>query len=55
MGFVKGVFCKINHFIVNFAGDLFINAVVDTARHIFIRIAVNKIFPLFFHNGSFLF
>ena len=41
MGFVKGVFCKINHIVVNLIGNPLLNPVADTARNSFFLIAVH--------------
>ena len=50
MGFIKCVLCKIDHFVIDLIGRFLIDPVGDTARHIFLRIAIHKILPLFLHH-----
>ena len=51
MGFVEGVLCKIDHFVVNLVGHLLGNASGDTAGHPLLRVAVHEIAALLFHDG----
>ena len=53
MGFIKGIFCKIRHIIVDLIGYLLGNTIADTARNPLFFITVNKILSLFCHNSSF--
>ena len=53
MGFIKRIFGKIDHLVIDLVGDLLADPVVDAARHPVLRISVDKTFPLFFHDGCF--
>ena len=55
MGLIKRIFGEVHHGIVDLSCGLFINAVGDTAGDILLRIAVDEIRPLFFHDGLLLF
>ena len=51
MGFIKGVLCKVDHFIVNVIGRLFIDAVGNTAPYSFRLIAIDEILALLLHHS----
>ena len=55
MGLVNRILGEIHHGIVDLSCGLFINAVGDTAGDILLRIAVDEVRPLFFHDGLLLF
>ena len=52
MRFIKRIFCKIDHVIINLIGYFFRDPICNTARNSFLLISVHKILPLFFHNRS---
>ena len=52
MGLIKGILCKVDHFIVNMIGRHFINTVCNTALYSLGFISVNEILTLFFHHSS---
>ena len=54
MGLVERIFGKIHHHIVDLPCCLLVNAVGNTAGDIFLRVAVDEVGPLFFHDGLFL-
>ena len=54
MGLVERIFGEIHHHIVDLSGCLLVNAVGNTAGDILLRVAVDEVGPLFFHDGLFL-
>ena len=53
MGFIKSIFCKISHFIIDLICCLLRDPVGNTARHSLLLISIYKVLPLFFHDRSF--
>ena len=54
MGFVKGIFCKINHLVIDAICHLFSNSLGKATVNALLRISVHKVLPLFFHHGKLL-
>ena len=50
MGLVEGVFCKVNHLIVDVVCGLLVNPIVHTALNPFRLAAVDKVLALLLHN-----
>ena len=53
MGFVKRVFGKVYHLIVNMVCRLFVNPVGNTSFYALLPVAVNEVLALLFHNRTF--
>ena len=53
MGFIKGIFCKFRHIVINFIGHRFRNTVSDTALNALFLISIYKIFALSSHHRCF--
>ena len=50
MGFVECILRKIDHFIIDLIGCLFINSIFNTARHTVLLISIDKDLALFLHH-----
>ena len=49
MGFIKCIFGKVNHIIINLVCHFLIDSSCNTARNIFFRITIDKVLPLLLH------
>ena len=54
MGFIEGIFCKINHLIIDAIRHSLGDSLGKTAENALLRISVHKVFSFFFHNGKLL-
>ena len=54
MRLVKGIFCKINHLIIDAIRHSLGDSLGKTSENTLLRISVNKVFSFFFHNGKLL-
>ena len=54
MGFVKGIFCKIDHLIIDAIRHCLGNPLGKATVNALFRISVHKMFSLFFHHGKLL-
>ncbi len=55
MGFVKGIFGKIHHILIDAARRFFVNPLGYAAGNLFRFVSVNKVRPLLFHHRLLLF
>ena len=55
MGLVKRILGEVHHHVVDLSCGLLINAVGNTAGYILLRITVDEVCPLFFHDSLLLF
>ena len=54
MRLIKGIFCKIDHLVIDMICHLLINAIVHTAYNPFLCISINEVFPFLLHHLCFL-
>ena len=55
MGLVKRIFCEVNHLIIDMIGGCLGNSPGNASRDLLLRISIDKVLALLFHDCRFLF